>query len=52
MAELKTKTKLRLRRGGVEELKKIKDPTAFAIAAADYLGIPPITLPQGPAWDR
>ena len=47
MAELKTKTKLRLRRGGVEELKKIKDPTAFAIAAADYLGIPPITLPQG-----
>ena len=47
MAELKTKTKLRLRRGGVEELKKIKDPTAFAIAAADYLGIPPIMLPQG-----
>ena len=39
--------RLRLRRGGVEELRKISDPAEFAIAAADYLGIPPITLPPG-----
>ena len=41
------KIRLRLRRGGVEELRKIKDPTEFAIAAADYLNIQPITLPPG-----
>ena len=47
------KRRLRLRRGGVEELRKIADPVEFAIAAADYLGIPPISLPQGfvPATD-
>ena len=39
------KRRLRLRRGGVEELKKITDPTQFAIAAADYLGLAPFTLP-------
>ena len=51
--ELGTKRRLRLRRGGVEELRKIADPVEFAIAAADYLGIQPITLPQGfvPAGD-
>ncbi|MBO7720864.1 MAG: type II/IV secretion system protein [Kiritimatiellae bacterium] len=42
-----TNRKLRLRRGGVEELKKIAEPVEFAIAAADYLGIPPVTLPPG-----
>ena len=31
----------------MEELRKISDPAEFAIAAADYLGIPPITLPPG-----
>ena len=41
------KRRLRLRRGGVEELRKISDPAEFAIAAADYLGIAPITLPPG-----
>ncbi|MBQ6137028.1 MAG: type II/IV secretion system protein [Kiritimatiellae bacterium] len=39
------KRKLRLRRGGVEELRKITDPTEFAIAAADYLGMAPFTVP-------
>ena len=39
------KRRLRLRRGGVEELRKITDPTQFAIAAADYLGLAPFTLP-------
>ena len=39
--------RLRLRRGGVEELRKITDPVEFAISAADYLGIPPFTLPPG-----
>ena len=43
----KPKHKLRLRRGGVEELRQITDPAQFAIAAADYLGISPITLPSG-----
>ena len=47
MSALTTNRKLRLRRGGVEELKKIAEPVEFAIAAADYLGIPPVTLPPG-----
>ena len=45
--QLQPKRRLRLRRGGVEELRKITDPAEFAVAAADYLGIPPITLPPG-----
>lgn len=36
---------MRLKRGGVEEIRKISDPVEFAIAAADYLGIQPISLP-------
>ena len=45
---VKLKPQLRLKRsGGVEELRKISDPVAFAIAAADYLGIQPFSLPQG-----
>ena len=37
--------RLRIRRGGVDELRKLTDPAEFAVAAADYLGIPPLTLP-------
>ena len=50
---LKLKPRLRLKRGGVEELRKISDPVEFAIAAADYLGMQPISLPLGftPASD-
>ncbi len=44
---LKLKPRLRLKRGGVEELRKISDPIEFAIAAADYLGMQPISLPLG-----
>ncbi len=29
----------------MDELRKIEDPVEFAIAAADYLGMPPITVP-------
>ena len=47
-----TKSKLRLRRGGVEELRKIEDPVEFAIAAADFLGMNPITLPGGFVPDK
>ena len=49
MAEQQTgsKRKFRIRRGGVDELRKIADPVEFAVAAADYLDIPPITLPPG-----
>ena len=42
---LKIKRRLRLKRGGVEDLRKIADPAEFAIAAADYLGLQPIALP-------
>ena len=41
------KPRLRLRKDGIEELRKIADPAEFAVAAADYLGIPPISLPPG-----
>ena len=44
---LKLKPRLRLKRGGVEELRKIADPVDFAIAAAEDLGIQPISLPLG-----
>ena len=47
MAVLSLKRKPSLRRGGVEELRKIADTREFAIAAADYLSVQPITLPQG-----
>ena len=43
--QLKLKPRLRLKRGGVEDLRKIKDPVEFAVATADYLGINPISLP-------
>jgi len=52
MTVLSTKSKLRLRRGGVEELRKIEDPVEFAIAAADFLGMNPITLPGGFVPDK
>ncbi len=42
-----TKNRFRIRRGGVDELRKITDPVEFALAAADHLGVPPISLPQG-----
>ena len=42
---IRLKPRLRLRKGGVEELRKIDDPVDFAIAAADYLGIQPFSLP-------
>ncbi len=32
-------------RGGATEIKKIEDPAEFAIAAADYLGVQPISIP-------
>ena len=38
--------KLRIRRGGVEEIRQISDPVAFALAASDYLGMPPLQIPQ------
>ena len=41
----KLKSRFRLRRGGVEELRKISDPAEFAIATAEYLGIQPISMP-------
>ena len=37
--------KLRIRRGGVEEIRQIADPVAFTLAASDYLGIPPMQIP-------
>jgi type IV pilus assembly protein PilB len=43
----KPKRSFRIRRGGIEEVRKITDPKEFAVAAADYLGIAPITLPSG-----
>lgn len=45
--QFQSKRHLRLRRGGVEEIRKISDPVEFAVASADYLGIPPISLPAG-----
>ena len=36
---------MRLKHGGVEEIRKISDPVEFALAAADYLGMQPISLP-------
>ena len=53
MVVLSLKRKPSLRRGGVEELRKIADTREFAIAAADYLSVQPITLPQGfsMSWD-
>lgn len=47
MAVLATKPRLRIRRGSIDEIKKISDPVQFALAAADYLGVSPMTLPQG-----
>ena len=43
----KPKRSFRIRRGGIEEVRKITDPREFAVAAANYLGIAPITLPAG-----
>ena len=43
----KPKRSFRIRRGGIEEVRKITDPKEFAVAAANYLGIAPITLPAG-----
>ena len=43
----KPRRSFRIRRGGIEEVRKITDPKEFAVAAADYLGIAPITLPAG-----
>ena len=50
---LSTNPKLRVRRGSIEEIKKISDPHEFALAAADYIGVSPFTLPAGfsPAAD-
>ena len=47
MAVLATKPRLRIRRGSIDEIKKISDPFEFALAAADYLGVSPMTLPPG-----
>ena len=48
MAEAtQSKSRFHVRRGGAAEIKKIEDPAEFAIAAADYLGAQPITIPQG-----
>ena len=47
MAELSKKPVLRVRRGSIDEIKKIADPYEFALAAADYLGVSPFTLPAG-----
>lgn len=60
MALLTTKNKLRLRRGTVEEIRGITDLGAFALAAADYLNLPPTFVPAGSllcgmkaeAWNR
>ena len=45
--ETDQKPRLRLRRDGIAELRKIADGAEFAIAAADYLNIQPISLPPG-----
>ena len=42
-----TKSRFHVRRGGAAEIKKIEDPAEFAIAAADYLGAQPISIPAG-----
>ena len=34
-----------MKKGGVEDIRKIADPVEFAIAAADYLSMQPISLP-------
>ena len=48
MAEhTQTKGRFHVRRGGATEIKKIEDPAEFALAAADYLGVQPISIPQG-----
>ena len=48
MAEhTQTKGRFHVRRGGATEIKKIEDPAEFAIAAADYLGVQPISIPAG-----
>ncbi len=54
MAEMtQSRSRFHVRRGGVAEIRKIDDPYAFAVAAADYLGFQPITIPTGftPASD-
>ena len=45
--EQERKPKLRLRKDGIEELRKIADGAEFAVAAADYLHLQPISLPAG-----
>ena len=48
MAEqTQTTNRFHVRRGGAAEIKKIEDPAEFAIAAADYLGVQPISIPAG-----
>jgi hypothetical protein len=48
MAEqTQTKGRFHVRRGGAAEIKEIEDPSDFAIAAADYLGVQPISIPPG-----
>ena len=47
MPILSTNPKLRVRRQTIEEIRKISDPTDFAFAAAEYLGVSAFTLPNG-----
>ena len=47
MATLTTHPKLRVRKTTIEDIRKLTDPAAFALAAAEYLGISPFTLPPG-----
>lgn len=48
MAEqTQTTNRFHVRRGDAAEIKKIEDPAEFAIAAADYLGVQPISIPAG-----
>ena len=37
--------RLRIRRGGVEDIRKIDDPVRFAVAAAEYLHLPVLSPP-------
>ena len=47
MPVLSTNPQLRVRRKTIEEIRKIADPTDFAFAAAEYLGVSAFTIPNG-----
>ncbi len=42
-----TGKRFQVRRGALANIKKITDPYEFAVAAADFLGTQPITIPAG-----